>query len=74
MLGHIEDSLRQDRQESQCKEYIFYYIRLVKAPIFSAIPFGTNSKGLRPDHGEYHSPSILMYKIIVQDSYDFNHK
>ena len=34
----IEDSLRQDRRESQCKEYIFSYIRLLKAPTSGANP------------------------------------
>ena len=34
----IEDSLRQNRRESQCKEYIFSYIRLLKAPTSGANP------------------------------------
>jgi len=34
----MEKKLGPTRRESQCKKYIFYYIRLLKAPISGADP------------------------------------
>ena len=49
--GHIEDSLRQDRRESQCKVYFFHYIR-------SLTPWQSRKLS---GHGEYRSLSIYSF-------------
>ena len=53
----IEDSLRQDRRESQCEVYFFIIFGCLKHLLLALTPW--------QDHGEYRSLSIYMYPMII---------